>query len=538
MQRWLAKKRNTLFNVLFVMMEGSESEFREVAWRKTCLLFFIDFFQLLRILTRPSFGWSERTSGLVEKFDVVYVFTLLGSSVVPHYSFFILASVLVTFALIETAYVARIFEKGVVNQMWPVKVLKFLVVVMVTTLFSSLLKWLLIPLSCLSSDQFSFSEEIHGKGTSCNPFRFPEILATVPTIVVALLYISFAFTVTNFNLCVNLLSRAPTASNTGRVEIIFLANKVAATCLALLSRIISPTAVAAVLLLFSITVFWVHSKTLPFHHNPTNILRGGIYGAVLWATLSSLIVSVNDDLSLQWTLIALLPFAFIVGMVWVHRSRKQLLSALERLRGEWEQHERLRRVTALSDTGETKQSETEDDLGSHHMAGSQHKPANPGVARFFDTNAEKRKIFVSGRHALACARTLLYKRRAEDKEFLEHVIDRGLENFRDYQPLQVFRTLTFTMVLERPCARATAGTSDSLPVDLKYLLHCFERKTTQAMAAQNLGKQKGGQISAINLMEFNLGVAKAKAAHAQALQVMFVTAGSCDVFEMLRCDME
>eukprot|EP00961_Rhodomonas_salina_P248459 3357949-Rhodomonas_salina.1 len=137
---------------------------------------------LLRILTLPAFGWASRTSGLIEKFDVVYDVTLLGSMVVPRYSFFILAFVVVAFALAETIFVARIFEAGSVKQMWPVKVLRFLVVMMVTTLFSSLVKWLLIPLSCLVSDEASFSEAIHGEGTACDPFRLPEILATVPTI--------------------------------------------------------------------------------------------------------------------------------------------------------------------------------------------------------------------------------------------------------------------------------------------------------------------------------------------------------------------
>eukprot|EP00961_Rhodomonas_salina_P075439 1012490-Rhodomonas_salina.2 len=224
--QWLAQKKATLFSVLFVMMEGLELEFREIAWRKTILLFFIDFFQLLRILTLPVFGWSAKTSGLLEKFDVVYDFTLLGSMVVPRYSFFILAFVLVFFALAETAFVARIFEKGSVKQMWPVKVLRLLVVVMVTTLFSSLVKWLLIPLGCLVSDEDSFSVELHGEGTSCDPFRFPEIAATVPTILVGVLYVTFAFVVTTFSLQVNVLSRAPRSSSTGRVEILFLANKV------------------------------------------------------------------------------------------------------------------------------------------------------------------------------------------------------------------------------------------------------------------------------------------------------------------------
>eukprot|EP00961_Rhodomonas_salina_P040970 550955-Rhodomonas_salina.1 len=411
--------------------------------------------------------------------------------VVPRYAFFILAFVVVAFALVETIIVARIFEAGSVKQMWPVKVLRFLVVVMVTTLFSSLVKWLLIPLSCLVSDEASFSEAIHGDGTDCGPFRFPEILATVPTLLVGIMYITFAFIATTFSLQVNVLSRAPRSASTGRVEVLFLANKVAATCLVLLCNLVSPIAVAAILHLISLGVFWLHIKTLPFHHQPTNILRGGIYAAVFWASLSSTIVSINDALTLQWTLIALLPVIFLAGMWCVKKRHSQLLSALDRMRGEWEQRRyqaelhksALRSSVPRSssnfnvfdpDTGRSGTGSSDDIEGTDSMVGGdmlRSKPQN-AMERFYDTTGERRRIFESGRHALACARVLLYQRRTEDREFLEYVIDRGLEDFRDYQPLIVFRIMVMSMVLSKQRLakqeeKRIKDSGESLPIDLR-----------------------------------------------------------------------
>eukprot|EP00961_Rhodomonas_salina_P008794 119881-Rhodomonas_salina.3 len=43
----------------------------------------------------------------------------------------------------------------------------------------------------------------------------------------------------------------------------------------------------------------------------------------------------------------------------------------------------------------------------------------------------------------------------------------------------------------------------------QYLLYCIERKSEQESAAVNLIGKKG-PVSAINLMEFNVGLAKAK----------------------------
>ncbi len=87
----------------------------------------------------------------------------------PPLAVFVIANVLVIFAFVDTAYVAHLFQRGNLKKMWPVKILRFLVAGagflsgsmiasltpmlfnmpgLVTTFFTSIFGWLLLPNSC------------------------------------------------------------------------------------------------------------------------------------------------------------------------------------------------------------------------------------------------------------------------------------------------------------------------------------------------------------------------------------------------------
>lgn len=65
-----------------------------------------------------------------------------------------------------------------------------------------------------------------GTDKRCTPFAFPEILVTVPTLVVIVFYAAFAITVAFFSLGTNPLACAPHVQFTGRVEVLFIVSKV------------------------------------------------------------------------------------------------------------------------------------------------------------------------------------------------------------------------------------------------------------------------------------------------------------------------
>eukprot|EP00961_Rhodomonas_salina_P190685 2573010-Rhodomonas_salina.1 len=185
-------------------------------------------------------GWNTATYNVAKHVDMVYNVTALLSLLVNRIAFFGLAFLMVVFAVADAFYCAWLFKAGDINKILPIKALRFMVAVVVTTLFSSVMKWLLIPLECLVTEEFNFSENFHGEGTPCNPWAAPEIYFTGPTLVIVVLYFVFAMVVAFLSLGTNPLACAPHVQFTGRVEALFILSKVFATFLPFLSKTITP----------------------------------------------------------------------------------------------------------------------------------------------------------------------------------------------------------------------------------------------------------------------------------------------------------
>eukprot|EP00961_Rhodomonas_salina_P180893 2441525-Rhodomonas_salina.2 len=80
---------------------------------------------------------------------------------------------------------------------------------------------------------------IHGPGVECDPLRSPEVIISIPTLLLAIVYCLFALMASLFWLEINPLSCSPTAKCTGRVEMCFVFMKIAATFLVYLAESIS-----------------------------------------------------------------------------------------------------------------------------------------------------------------------------------------------------------------------------------------------------------------------------------------------------------
>ena len=86
----------------------------------------------------------------------------------------------------------------------------------------------------------------------------------------------------------------------------------------------------------------MHVRTLPFHEHKFNVLRGAIYMLVLWAALSSAVISAttnrdtmdNPTQSSQWTLVALAPLLIFVGAGLAEWRRDQALAGIRNLRSD------------------------------------------------------------------------------------------------------------------------------------------------------------------------------------------------------------
>eukprot|EP00290_Baffinella_frigidus_P054107 CAMPEP_0180344272 /NCGR_PEP_ID=MMETSP0989-20121125/2727_1 /TAXON_ID=697907 /ORGANISM="non described non described, Strain CCMP2293" /LENGTH=1137 /DNA_ID=CAMNT_0022333277 /DNA_START=22 /DNA_END=3432 /DNA_ORIENTATION=- len=547
----MTRIKDVLFGVVYIMTEGLAYDTTKLAERKVYFLLFVDVLQVLRAMSSAVYGWTAETKQVVSFSDIVFIFSYLVSTAVPRYTLYILAMFLVLIAIVVTWYVGKLFESGAINKLWPVKLLRFMVASIVTIYFSSVIKWMLIPIDCLvESSPGSFSASIHGEGAPCTPFAMPEVLITVPTLFLAAVYIIFSLVVSFLAIEINPLSQQPRALFTGRVEVMFLAFKIACTLLVYLAQYLTPITITAILMFFAIAVFRQHVLVLPFHNPTTNNVRGGIMCMVVWWSIASFSISVIITASgnvspdwlqnVQWVFVAFLPPSFIVGYVITSLQQASVTRTIELLKGDWE----AARAQSEYDTVHDHVS------NGNHSSGFQSMPRakSDGWARvralqvpkrtvfdkFFDTsknhrtgNGEEwaRQIrFSSEQRAIIVARELLYRRDPEKIDFLEFVITRAMEEWPESDNVMMLNLLLLRFV-NRRWDEATALERQmrlnlrSLPTDHQYTLHVVERKSTQdAAGSSKMGAR--GQVSALSLLEFEVGMDKARTAHKKCLSSM------------------
>lgn len=523
----LGRVEETLFQILFVMTEavGPPSS---TAFLKTVLLFWLDLGQVLRVLASPKYGWSDATYDLIKHVDAIFVIADLIASVLPRYSLWIFAALLVSVAFADTAYAAKIFKGGEkIKTMWPVKLLKFLVVTVVTTLYSSVLKWLLIPIDCLVSKEESMSVALHGAGSPCQPWVFPDILFSAFSLVVAVVYIAFALCTSLLSFETNPLARGARASSTGRVEAYWIAFKCAQSFLMYFSVYVKPITCVSILFIMSMIQVYLHITILPFHNHGTNALRGGVYTCVSWLCLSAIFNSSGErNQSREWLLVSFIPVFFVFGMCLVHLYRRHLMGGLERLRIEYQisQQNLLQRresaggtvYNAPSSLGASQISPIKQMNGGGVATGQQ----TAMVEKFYDKTWEKRRAFATDKLALVTIRTLLFRRRKEDKDLVMYLVNQACHDHPESNSLKMFR-LKLVRFLVCNLGEASMQMKRfkmerlALYIDHRYIVYSIQRKTSQESVGANLGK---GTYSAINVMEFDAGMDRASKAHKECIR--------------------
>jgi hypothetical protein len=133
--------------------------------------------------------------------------------------------------------------------------------------------------------------------------------------------------------------------------------------------------------------------------------------------------------------------------------------------------------------------------------------------------------FDSDQRAVTVTRELLARRDPEGHDFLEFVVTKSLEEHPESDKVQLLNLLLLRFVNTRWDEAASLERNmrlslRSLPTDFQYTLHVVERKSTQDAAGSTKMGSRGGQVSALSLMEFELGVDKARKAHKTCLTSM------------------
>jgi len=141
---------------------------------------------------------------------------------------------------------------------------------------------------------------------------------------------------------------------------------------------------------------------------------------------------------------------------------------------------------------------------------------------FFDSTWETRKAFRSPTRCMSTTRVLLYSREEENLPFLAYLMKRGLREHPESNDLLMFHIILLRMVFvenSEAAAQEKMLKLSNRPFSFpqSYLLYALDRKSKQMSGGEKTGK---GAVSAINLMEFDAGMEKARKGHAAALNGM------------------
>jgi len=533
----LSTVKNSLFGMFYVMTETADSASpTSFAVYKAMFLVYVDFGQVLRVFSTPIFGWSVATSDVLRYFDLVWLISAQMERAIPRYIFFAFATGLVVTALSDALYVCIIFSGGKIQQLWPVKLLKFLVATIVTILFSTLVKWVLIPIECLvSPSRPSLTEVFHGPDGVCNPWNFPEITITIPSLIVAALYMIFALITSLLSFEINPLARRPMASTTGIVENRWLATKIASTCLVYLARYITSVAATTILLLLMIWTMHSHLSRMPFHNFGMNLLRGGVYATVTWLAFCGVVMSCinlatggqpNDFvLTLNWFLAAALPIAFLAGLTLVRNKRASHFRILDRIRGDFAGGTDVRKKSSgtmvRSETTYSQRKGAGNDSSSvaESVHGAVELVKRSVYESFFDATWNSRKVFGTSVEVKSVVRSLLYQRDVNELPFLAYVMKKGLHEHPESGNLLTFQVLLLHFVFRE---RGEADAQERLnltthTISESYVQYALKQKSKQMRSGEKMGK---GAVSAINLMEFDQSMEKARQGHYDCLKCM------------------
>lgn len=363
---------NDLFGVLYYVSSATDETLTRGtgsrSQHRAFLLLGVDALQVLPMVLHPVFGWNAATHDVVKFMDVVYLIQLGCTQLVPRLIFFALACVLVIATLGLAILVCRRarqerkesplvksnilrgaglpavggeragrgsgeeHSQGCCSAITLFQLAKGLIVGALST---SMTKWLLMPVDCLVYDNAgeSLSSKVHGAGSDCNPWQIPEVFIAVSALVLLAAYAVFASTMVYFGCDVNLLSRAPLAQFGSRLELLFLWVKILAVVFGYVAIYTTPVFVSVLLFLMSAFLLYRHLSFLPFQHQHTNLMRGGFFAALAWATFSTLVVSILSmtiaagslpDQTTEWALISVLPVAFSLGVASTHVRRRRL----------------------------------------------------------------------------------------------------------------------------------------------------------------------------------------------------------------------
>ncbi|RYY36976.1 hypothetical protein EON62_01385, partial [archaeon] len=300
-------------------------EQRKASWASTLaslLAQLIDFLSLVTLFLRTEFGWAADISDAlrISLIDLIIPNKTTGMFIAA----FGIVQVLVWTSMFISVWVAYSFSINSFSAVWPVRLLRATVSLVITAGFIPISQMLFVPLSCSSLEQFEPTDVELGCLSSGHYGLIASagvaLLAFVPfALIMALVFIEHSSTSKDVFACVN--GRRQFVDTVGRVIIVIMINFLPSMAPIVCVSIIT------IVLLFVLIYTWY---SMSYYRMLVNRFRCCLQTVNLWFAIASLVLTIlvnndaNSDLA-SYVLFACAAVALIAGW-WLPSVRIKMLS--------------------------------------------------------------------------------------------------------------------------------------------------------------------------------------------------------------------
>lgn len=281
-----------LMSVLYAMVKQNDTH-----RRMSAIGLIIDFALMLDFAFSPTVNWGETVSKPLRYFASFFSMPAWEWGVAGYSTAFIVICLALVLSIVDMAYVGTLFVRRQFKRLWPIKLLRVMVGLLVTIAYIPFLKILTAGLNCsLLSTLFSSNSSDPGpvnaydivyylNGPQCPTGAFPTVMRILAAFF-SLIFIFFSLGMTLVYYDPNPLSESPFCKPSGRLDVFYVGAK---SLLVVIVQVLPDASLLHSGVLLFITVFMLIStiKTQPFFRLDMNRRKSILFSVMSLAALLS-----------------------------------------------------------------------------------------------------------------------------------------------------------------------------------------------------------------------------------------------------------
>lgn len=488
-----------------------------------CILF-VDFFQTLRTVISPAFGWSTDNAvvSVVRAFDFVdYALRYLDSGSLKIIS--VLCIVISTGAIVNAAYCLLQISTNQLDRIWTFKNLRSTVVIVVTTMFPNFLEFAISPLTC------SFWTDV---SATCSPFAFPQVFGTLITLLVVILLLVFSVSCALLFQEIDLLTYDPIAAFHGEVNAAYLILQ----CILIIVPVVSSTTSSLIPALLLIGFFALAAyvlRVLPFMFRATNFIKVSMFCVLAWTNLCTLLLSSGVNVDTVVLLFILGSFVIaILGIAAVHFRCKDLAITADKLDMSrpfsFTEEDSTARDAGPSKSSQKLRSVINAVVATNRLASKAQTVPKKGslVIEFAEVSPVSRYMgeheqsaFFQAIDAVAAAKVLLWRKSRGELSKIKSLLRTSMIQHGKSDSVALF-SLCFVYYIEEDIDRVTLMLDSIKDLNLSLPNEFLKFSISRSLIQRYKSTHVGGMVSAIGLLEFTKVQDEAARLHRSCLRTL------------------